>query len=61
LRRVEDLPQKEVARKLGLTEKTVERALARGVELLARSVLSRNEGGTNQFERELEHGKRQND
>ena len=61
LRRVEDLPQKEVARKLGLTEKTVERALARGVELLARSVLSRSEGGTNQIEREIEHGKRQND
>jgi RNA polymerase sigma factor (sigma-70 family) len=61
LRRVEDLPQKEVARKLGLTEKTVERALARGVELLARSVLARSEGGAKQIERVTEHGKRQND
>jgi RNA polymerase sigma factor (sigma-70 family) len=61
LRRVEDLPQKEVARRLGLTEKTVERALARGVELLARSVLARSEGGTKQIEREMEHGKRRND
>jgi RNA polymerase sigma factor (sigma-70 family) len=60
-RRVEDLPQKEVARKLGLTEKTVERALARGVELLARSVLARSCGGTKHNERETEHGKRQND
>ena len=61
LRRVEDLPQKEVARKLGLTEKTVERALARGVELLARSVLARSEGGTKHNEREMEHEQRQND
>jgi RNA polymerase sigma factor (sigma-70 family) len=61
LRRVEDLPQKEVARKLGLTEKTVERALARGVEFLARSVLAQSDGGTKHNERETEHGKRQKD
>jgi RNA polymerase sigma-70 factor (ECF subfamily) len=61
LRRVEDLPQKEVARKLGLTEKSVEKALARGVELLARSVLARGSGGTKQNEHEIDHGKRQND
>jgi RNA polymerase sigma-70 factor (ECF subfamily) len=61
LRRVEDLPQKEVARRLGTTEKAVERALARGVDLLAGTVLAWNIGGTKQTERENEHGKCQSD
>lgn len=35
LRRVEELPQKEVAMRLGISEKTVEKHLAKGVRLLA--------------------------
>jgi RNA polymerase sigma-70 factor (ECF subfamily) len=35
LRRVEDLPQKEIARRLGISEKTVEKHIARGSRLLA--------------------------
>lgn len=35
LRRVEDLPQKQVARQLGISEKTVEKHLAKGMRLLA--------------------------
>ena len=35
LRRVEDLPQKEVAARLGISEKTVEKQVAKGVRLIA--------------------------
>ncbi|TAN05514.1 MAG: RNA polymerase sigma factor [Rhodanobacteraceae bacterium] len=35
LRRVEDLPQKEIARRLGISEKTVEKHIAKGSRLLA--------------------------
>ncbi|MDN5781312.1 MAG: sigma-70 family RNA polymerase sigma factor [Luteimonas sp.] len=35
LRRVEELPQKEVAARLGISEKTVEKQVAKGVRLLA--------------------------
>lgn len=35
LRRVEELPQKEVASRLGITEKTVEKHVAKGVRLIA--------------------------
>jgi RNA polymerase sigma factor (sigma-70 family) len=35
MRRVEDLPQKVIARKLGIAEATVEKHLVRGVRLLA--------------------------
>ncbi len=35
LRRVEDMPQKEVAVRLGICEKTVEKHLAKGMRLLA--------------------------
>lgn len=35
LRRVEELPQKDVARHLGIAEKTVEKHLAKGMRLLA--------------------------
>jgi RNA polymerase sigma-70 factor (ECF subfamily) len=40
MRRVFDLPQKVVADKLGITEKTVEKHLMKGVQLLARALLS---------------------
>lgn len=35
LRRVEDLPQKEIARRLGISEKTVEKHIAKGSRLMA--------------------------
>jgi RNA polymerase sigma-70 factor (ECF subfamily) len=35
LRRVEELPQKEVAQRLGISEKTVEKHMAKGVRLIA--------------------------
>lgn len=35
LRRVDDLPQKEVAQRLGITEKAVEKQVAKGMRLLA--------------------------
>lgn len=35
LRRVEELPQKDVAQRLGISEKTVEKHLAKGMRLLA--------------------------
>jgi len=35
LRRVEDLPQKEVASRLGISEKAVEKQIAKGLRLLA--------------------------
>ncbi|MCL1634392.1 sigma-70 family RNA polymerase sigma factor [Luteimonas sp. SX5] len=35
LRRVEELPQKEVAARLGITEKTVEKHVAKGVRMIA--------------------------
>jgi RNA polymerase sigma-70 factor (ECF subfamily) len=35
LRRVEDLPQKAVAQRMGVSEKTVEKHLAKGMRLMA--------------------------
>ncbi|HEY0859481.1 MAG TPA: sigma-70 family RNA polymerase sigma factor, partial [Pseudoxanthomonas sp.] len=35
LRRVEELPQKEVASRLGISEKTVEKHVAKGIRLIA--------------------------
>lgn len=35
LRRVEDLPQKEIARRMGISEKTVEKQVAKGSRLMA--------------------------
>jgi RNA polymerase sigma factor (sigma-70 family) len=44
LRRVDDLSQKEVAEKLGIAQKTVEKHVMKGMKLLA-AALYRNEGG----------------
>lgn len=41
LRKVEDLPQKEVAVRLGISEKAVGKQVARGIRLLAESVFGR--------------------
>jgi RNA polymerase sigma-70 factor (ECF subfamily) len=35
LRKVEELPQKEVARRMGVAEKTVEKQVAKGARLIA--------------------------
>jgi RNA polymerase sigma-70 factor (ECF subfamily) len=65
LRRVDDLSQKEVAEKLGIAQKTVEKHVMKGMKLLA-AALFRNEGGISPREKgliakdsELEHGKPQ--
>ena len=39
MRRVEGLPQKEVAMRLGVTQKTVEKHIANGTKILARALL----------------------
>lgn len=39
MRRVDDLPQKEVAARLGVTQKTVEKHVMKGMQLLARAML----------------------
>jgi RNA polymerase sigma-70 factor (ECF subfamily) len=70
LRRVEDLPQKEVAEKLGIPAKAVEKALARAVQLLAMTVFARGTGAVSgggierevtRYERENVHGRQSND
>ena len=38
MRRIEDLPQKDIARRLGIAEATVEKHLVRGVRLLAEAM-----------------------
>jgi RNA polymerase sigma factor (sigma-70 family) len=65
LRRVDDLSQKEVAEKLGIAQKTVEKHVMKGMKLLA-AALFRNEGGVSPREQgltakdsEVEHGKPQ--
>jgi RNA polymerase sigma factor (sigma-70 family) len=42
LRRVDELPQKKVARQLGITEKTVEKHVMKGMRLLAEALSRRN-------------------
>ncbi|WP_408951312.1 RNA polymerase sigma factor [Lysobacter sp. Hz 25] len=66
LRRVDELSQKEVAERLGISEKTVEKQMAKGVRLIAeyfyggeppRADLPRKP----QADKETEHGKQQTD
>ena len=62
MRRVDDLPQKEVAKRLGITQKTVEKHVMKGMKLLA-TLLFRNdseraaEGATQVGVSEQGHGK----
>lgn len=42
LRRVDELPQKEVAIRLGITQKTVEKHIMKGMKLLASALLRNN-------------------
>jgi RNA polymerase sigma-70 factor (ECF subfamily) len=65
LRRVEDLPQKEVARKLDISEGAVEKALARAVQLLTKTIFGgqadEKDKAESRYEHENRHGKRQSD
>lgn len=45
LRRVEELPQKQVAQRMGITEKTVEKQIAKGMRLLAEHYFGGEAGG----------------
>jgi RNA polymerase sigma factor (sigma-70 family) len=64
LRRVADLPQKEVALRLGITEKTVEKHLARGMKILTAAIFGSDAGGAGELQSrgldpdEKEHGSR---
>jgi RNA polymerase sigma factor (sigma-70 family) len=67
LRRVEELSQKEVAVKLGITEKTVEKQISKGARLIAgyffgdsQSGLGRR-GGVLEAQKESRHGNQQTD
>jgi RNA polymerase sigma factor (sigma-70 family) len=44
MRRVNDLPQKEVATRLGISQKTVEKHVMKGMKLLAAAMFRRGEG-----------------
>lgn len=65
LRRVEGLPQREVAEQLGITEKTVEKHLAKGMRLLADTVFGGASASGNEAEdaarRERRHARPQHD
>ena len=57
MRRVDDLPQKEVAARLGVTQKTVEKHIMKGMQLLAQA-MSR---GTGRMDRSRPAGAAQED
>lgn len=60
MRRVEDLPQKEIARRLGIAEATVEKHLVRGIRMLADALYGKTRGKKNKHANpialELKHG-----
>lgn len=61
LRKVEQLPQKEVAARLGIQEKAVEKQVSRGMRLLARALLEGSDtdalhGANDLSASESEHG-----
>lgn len=60
MRRVEDLPQKEIAQRLGIAEATVEKHLVRGIRLLADALYGTERGerseGVSPIELEVKHG-----
>jgi len=64
LRRVEELPQKEVAARMGITEKTVEKQVAKGMRLLAEHYYGTTQspaGDAQDADRNREHGRKQTD
>jgi RNA polymerase sigma-70 factor (ECF subfamily) len=44
MRRVEDVPQKVIAQRLGITEGTVEKHLVRGIRMLADALFGAEQG-----------------
>lgn len=62
LRRVEELSQKEVAVRLGISQKTVEKHVAKGVRLIAEHFYGKGRrGGASEARDENEHGQQQTD
>jgi len=64
LRRVEELPQKEVAARMGITEKTVEKQVAKGMRLLAEHYYGATQASADaarDADRNREHGRKQTD
>lgn len=64
MRRVDELPQKEVARRLGLSQKTVEKHVMNGMRLLADSLYGEAAGAAlprGRAQEELCHGKQRTD
>lgn len=66
MRRVDYLPQKEVAARLGVTEKTVEKHLMKGMKRLADALFGNERGettrdGVRETDNEREHGKQHRD
>ncbi|KRB05005.1 sigma-70 family RNA polymerase sigma factor [Lysobacter sp. Root690] len=64
LRRVEELPQKEVAARMGITEKTVEKQVAKGMRLLAEHYYGATQSSADDAQdadRNREHGRKQTD
>ncbi|QWF17457.1 RNA polymerase sigma factor [Lysobacter capsici] len=64
LRRVEELPQKEVAARMGITEKTVEKQVAKGMRLLAEHYYGATQSladDAHDADRNREHGRKQTD
>ncbi len=64
LRRVEELPQKEVAARMGITEKTVEKQVAKGMRLLAEHYYGATPSPADDAQdadRNHEHGRKQTD
>ena len=62
LRRVEDLPQRDVAARLGIGEKSVEKQLAKGVRIIADLLFGDGETKRDtRAQREHEHGKQHRD
>ena len=63
LRRVEELPQKAVAARLGISEKTVEKQVAKGARLMAEYLFGSRVSyrGTERRQHEEEHGQQHSD
>ena len=57
LRRVEDLPQKEIARRLGISEKTVEKHIAKGTRMMADHFYGGSEAGAKRDETQKTHAR----
>lgn len=61
LRRVEEISQKEVAERLGISFKTVEKHVAKGMRLMTEHLFGRGSGSSGGTEETIEHGKQYSD